>query len=250
MALVGRAAQLKRRAVLVKRHGHIADDGFVDELSTAVGKPGQIYMVGAQGTSSMCEELPPEMEVSVSEGESHAQAMLLDYHTQACSHAPGTKEGRDAALMRGWAGPQQALALQGRNTGSLCMCNAVVCMRQAGELVGLLAMHVGSGVRKCVVQAIHVAPKVRGPWKVPNHLWEHARSYVAGLAGGLAHAKGLKLVRFSLELPCCMSQKGAHFWIYRMGWDGDEMSRKAAAEWGKGTKWEPGSYGLWYHLHL
>ena len=182
VALVGRAAQLKCRAVLVKRHGHIADDGFVDELSTAVGKPGQIYMVGAQGTSSMCKELPPEMEVSVSEGESHAQAMLLDYHTQACSHAPGTKEGRDAALQREWAGPQQALALQGRNTGSLCMCNAVVCMRQAGELVGLLAMHVDSGVRKCVVQAIHVAPKVRGPWMVPNHLWEHARSYVAGLA--------------------------------------------------------------------
>ena len=132
VALVGRAAQLKRRAVLVKRHGHIADDGFVDELSTAVGKPGQIYMVGAQGTSSMCEELPPEMEVSVSEGESHAQAMLLDYHTQACSHAPGTKEGRDAALQREWAGPQQALALQGRNTGSLCMCNAVVSVHASG----------------------------------------------------------------------------------------------------------------------
>jgi len=244
VALVGRAAQLKHRAVLVKRHN--ADDGFVDELSTAIGKPGQIYMIGTRGASSVCKELPPEMEVSVSEEVSHAHAMLLEYHTQACSHAPDTKEGRDAALKRGWAGPQQALALQGRNTGSQRMCNAVVCMRQAGELVGLLAMHVEPGVRKCVVQAIHVAPKVRGPWKVPNHLWEHARSYVAGLA----HAKGLKLVRFSLELPCCMSQKGAHFWIYRMGWDGDEMSRKAAAEWGKGTKWEPGSYGLWYHLHL
>jgi len=104
---------MKHRAVLVKRHGHNADDRLVDELVTAVGKPRQVYMSGA-GASSMCEELPPEMEVSVSEGGSHAHAILLEYHTQACSHAPDTKEGRDAALERGWAGPQQALALQGR----------------------------------------------------------------------------------------------------------------------------------------
>ena len=250
MLLVGRAAKLKHRAALVKRHDHDADDGILDELLAAVGKPGQLYMA-CKGTgkaaSSVGKELPREMEVVLSVGEINAGAMLHAYHTHACNDAPNTKEGRDCALKRGWAGPQQALALEGRNRGSQRMCNAVVCMRQAGELVGLLAMHVQPGVRTCVVQTIHAAPKVRGPWNVPSHLWDSARACVADLA----RAKGVKKVRFSLELPQCMSQKGAHFWISRMRWEGDDLSTKAAEAWGNGeTQWTHGTYELWYQLQL
>ena len=77
-------------------------------------------------------------------------------------------------------------------------------------------------------------------------MWERAQACVVEKA----RAKRTALVRFSLELPCCQSQQGAHFWMRRMGWDGTEDARKAAEAWGRGEKWGPGTYGLWYDMKL
>ena len=161
-------------------------------------------------------------------------------------HLGCTLAGRDHALAQGWAAPQQAFALTGRNSGSDRMCNISIGIDFLGEPVGVLALSLDKSARACMVQAIHVAPRLRGPMQLPAHLWEKALESVAEAARG----KRSRSVRFSLEMPCCQSQQGAHFWICRMGWDGTEHARQAAQEWGLGVKWKPGTYALWYDLRV
>ena len=77
-------------------------------------------------------------------------------------------------------------------------------------------------------------------------MWERACARVAVEA----RAKRSPSVRFSLELPTCQSQQGAHFWMHRMGWDGTPDARKAAAAWGQNERWGPGTYELWYTMKV
>ena len=60
-------------------------------------------------------KLPEDFTVEVAHGERDACNAVLAYHAHTCDGAPDTKDGRDAALKRGWAGPQQAFALAGKH---------------------------------------------------------------------------------------------------------------------------------------
>ena len=96
-----------------------------------------------------------------------------------------------------------------------------------------------------MVQAIHVTPCCRGPgMQLPRRMWARAKECVVEKA----RAKGSRSVRFSLELPCCQSQQGPHFWIRRMGWDGTPEAREAADAWERGDSWKPDAYILWYEM--
>ena len=241
-ALFGRAAKLKRRANLVVSG---VDDEKIDDLTTGVGLPGQAFYVN-DSKGNKLPELPSNMQVKVWLGERDARAAVHTYHEHMCLGAPDTKAGRDHALAQGWAAPQQAFALSGRISGSAALCNISISIDCLGEPVGILGLSLHRSARSCIVQAIHVAPKQRGPMKLPAHLWKKALESAAEAA----RAKRSRSVRFSLEMPCCQSQQGAHFWICRMGWDGTEHARQAAQEWGKGVKWKPGTYELWYELDV
>ena len=238
MILNGGAAKNARRAELVARG---TPEDMLDELTAAVGLPGQpFYTTGGarlqHGATLM--ELPEQFAVDVAQGQQAAQAALGTYHSQMCNGHPQTADGRKAALDRGWAGPQQWLALEGHHRSSRRWCNLAITVRQDGEPVAILA--ISGGRRKCVVQAIHAVPKVRGPLCLPQHMWERAKTCV--------RAQSKALVRCSLELPCCQSQQGAAFWITRMGWDGTDEAKQAAEAWGRGEKWSVGTYELWYTL--
>ena len=108
--LAGRAAKLKRRADLVSRG--VDDEKILDNLVAAVGLPGQIFYVNGSNSDKL-PKLPGNMQVRVSLGERDACAASLAYHAHMCLGKPGIKACRDHALAHGWAGPQQAFALQG-----------------------------------------------------------------------------------------------------------------------------------------
>ena len=242
MILNGRAAKLVRRAELKARG---TPKELLDEMTAAVGLPGQPFHTQHGGqVSAKLAKLPEEFTIEVARGEGDACACVRAYHAHVCDGAPGTKDGRNAALKRGWAGPQQAFALAGKHPCSSRMCNLAICVRRAGELVAILAMSLSGDARGCLVQAIHAALSVRGPVRVTEHMWARAKACVAEQA----RAKRSASVRFALELPCCQSQQGAHFWITRMGWDGTQHARDAADAWGREKKWQPGTYELWYVL--
>ena len=241
--LSGQAAKLKRRANLVARG--VDDEEMLDEMTAAIGLPGQPFYVNGIKCKKLAK-LPGDMQVRVSHAERDACAAILAYHTHMCLGEPGNQAGREHALAQGWAAPQQAFALEGRHPGSNRQCNISIGIECLGEPVGILAMSLDRSARTCMVQAIHVAPRQRGPAQLPAHLWAR------GLECVLERARSQKSrsVRFSLEMACCQSQQGAHFWICRMGWDGTEHARQAAKEWGQGVKWKPGTYGLWYELDV
>ena len=109
----------------------------------------------------------------------------------------------------------------------------------------------------CLVQAIHVTLRARGPARLPEHLWVRAKqeltemptpqqpnhvvgSGVCGSRGARAAAREHRAcgsscasvrLRVQLEMACCQSKKGAEFWMGRCGWDGSEDSRKALRRW-------------------
>ena len=126
------------------------------------------------------------------------------------------------------------------------MCNLCVCIHGGEGVVGILAASVHSSIRSVSVQAIHVTPDQRGPLQLPAHMWRRACQYVEHNA----REKGVKRVRFTLEMPCCQSQQGAFFWIHRMGWDGTPEAREAARAWRTGMKWQNADYDLWYELEV
>jgi hypothetical protein len=241
--LGGRAAKVKRREQLLKRG--IEDEDTLTELTAAVGMPGVPFYVDRQsvGCSGNFPSLPTDVTLRLVEGEHAACDAVLAYHGHVCHGTPNTTQGREHALARGWAAPQQAFALAGRHASETRKCNLAVFMHHGEELVGMLAMSLDASARSCSVQAIHVALRVRG-MQLPLLMWEKAKVRVAEIASD----KHVRMVRFSLVLPCCQSQQGAHFWINRMGWDGTEQARLAAEEWVQGVKWKPGEYVLWYAL--
>ena len=165
-ALAGNAAKLWRRGKLRACHPE-ADDATLDEWTAAIGMPGDVLYTSLSTSSPRVPKLPLDMEVKVCEGEVDACATILGYHLHACDFAPEThlQAGREAGLTRGWTAVQQSFALSGRNSGSKKVCNIVVSVLKAGMPVGLLAMSSYSAARFCLVQAIHVAPSARGPWR-------------------------------------------------------------------------------------
>ena len=242
-ALTGQAAKIKRRANLVSQG--FLDEEILDELTASVGLAGQVFYVN--GSNGKLPELPGNMRLKVRVGERDACAAARAYHAHTCLGSPGTEAGRDHGKAQGWAGPQQAFALAGKHPGSdEHICNMCITAEDQGEPVGILALSLDRSARGCAVQVIHVAKRVRGPMQLPAHLWAKALECVAETARG----KGSRLVRFSLVMACCQSQQGAHFWMCRMGWGGTEHARQAAHEWGLGLKWKPGTYELWYELHV
>ena len=249
MILSGNAAKLARRAQLVARD---TPEELLDELTAAVGLAGHPFYHGGlhggqlhHGDNSTLKELPDAFTMDVAHGDA-ACAALRTYHTHVCNGAPETKVGREAALKRGWTGPQQSLALAGHHQASTRMCNLAITVHGAGEPVAILAMSLSANAHDCSVQAIHAAPKVRG-LRVPEPMWTRAKTVVAERARAQSRRVS---VRFSLELPCCQSQQGANFWITRMGWDGTPHAKEAADAWGRGIKWESGTYELWYKLEV
>lgn len=204
-ALFGGAAKNHRRALLVRSGAGAFSDKVLDELIKSVGLPGQVTYT-AHSPYAMMSTLPPQPQASdivVTTGRG-ARDVLLAYHGSACSGSPDTEAGIADAVERCWSAPMHRLALEGKAVGSKKVCNAVVCLHMAGEHAGLLAMHVDADVRMCIVQAIHIMPKFRGPWQFSRRMWELARSWVAERA----RVKKTKLVRFSLEMACSHSQQG------------------------------------------
>ena len=154
-ALAGRAAKLKRRANLRSRG--VDDDDTLDELTAAVGLPGQIFYVNGSNSDKL-PKLPGNMQVRVSLGERDACAASLAYHAHMCLGAPDTKAGRDHALAQGWASPQQAFALRGRISASARMCNISIGIDCLGEPVGILALSLDKSAQACTVQAHGAQP--------------------------------------------------------------------------------------------
>ena len=251
-ALFGGAAKNHRRAVLLRSGAGSFSGKILDELIKSVGLPGQVTYT-ANSPYAMMSTLPPQPEASdivVTTGRG-ARDVLLAYHGSACSGSPDTEAGIAEAVERCWSAPMHRLALEGKAVGSKKVCNAVVCLHMEGEHAGLLAMHLDADVRMCIVQAIHIMPKFRGPWQFSRRMWELARSWVADAA----RVKKTKLVRFSLEMACSHSQQGCYFWITRMGWDGTADARRAAHEYacagaGEKKKWATGQYECFYNLHI
>ena len=222
----------------------------------AVGLPGHVFYPRRedQVSAGMLMEMPDDFTVAVAQGTENACAAALEYHAHLCNGDPDSEHGREHALARGWAAPQQAFALQGkkrtegnRMEGTTRYCNLVVRVYRAAEQVAILACSLSQrGQRGCLVQAIHAAPSVRGPLRLPERMWERAKRCIAEQA----LEEGRSEVRFGLEMACCQSQQGAHFWITRMGWDGTEEARKAAGAWERKEKWLVGQYVCWYDLKL
>ena len=214
-------------------------------MTSTFGQPGQPFFSSSVPQQPLCE-LPSGVRTVVWREESTACHAALEYHKHTCLGRPHTKSGRDHALANGWTAPQQAFALAGHHPGSKHMCNLCVCVLGEEGAVGILAVSVQPSARAAIVQAIHVTPSMRGPLQLSSRMWHTTCTCVAEIA----REKGEKLVRFSLELPCCQSQQGAYFWIYRMGWDGTVDARKAAKAWRSGRKWLVGEYALWYKMEV
>ena len=249
-ALFGGAAKNHRRAVLLRSGAGSFSGKVLDELIKSVGLPGQVTYTAncPYAMVSTLLPLPEASEIVVTTGLG-ARHVLLVYHGSACSGSPDSEAGIADAIDRSWSAPMHRLAFEGKSVGSKKVCNAVVCVHMAGEHAGLLAMHLDADVRMCIVQAIHVMPKFRGPWQLSRRMWELARSWVADVA----REKKKKLVRFSLEMACSHSQQGCHFWITRMGWDGTADARRAANEYaceGEKKTWGTGQYECFYDLHI
>ena len=116
--LGGGAAKVKRRSQLLARG--VTDPTILDELTKSVGLPGVPFDVNvASRYGNSIPQLPDAYKVQQVTGEQDACAVLLAYHERTCDGRPDTVAGRDYALARGWAGPQQALALAGHHPGSL-----------------------------------------------------------------------------------------------------------------------------------
>ena len=212
LALSGNAAKKKRRSVLLARG--VTDADMLDEMTASVGLPGVPFVVGA--SLPTLPTLPAGYEVQQVTGEQEACAALLTYHRCICNGRPDTKDGRDYALARGWAAPQQALALKGHHPESPShRCNLLISIHHQDVPVAVLAMSLTADARHCSVQAVHTPPRQRG-LQLPALMWHKAKECVACIA----RSRSARKVKFTLALACCQSQQGAHFWIHRMGWDG------------------------------
>ena len=124
--------------------------------------------------------LPEDLfTIEVCEGEETCLGSLREYHRVRCEDQPATEIGRSVADDQGWGGQLQRLAADGCPTGSRSICNTLVIVHErcTGEAVGLLAMCFTS--RGCLVQAIHVVPRLRGPLRLPEQLWRKARAKIA-----------------------------------------------------------------------
>ena len=245
--LAGRAAKLKRRSQLVTRAQGVPDADMLDEMTASVGLPGIPFVVDVDFSSgNSLPSLPAEYVVQHVIGEKDACDALLAYHVHTCNGRPDTKAGRDHALARGWAAPQQALALVGHHPGKPThRCNVLISIHHRDAPVAVLPMSLTACARRCTVLAIHVQPRQRG-LQLPAHMWGRAQECVALIAR--RKARSVRLVKFTLAMPCCQSQQGAHFWIHRMNWDGTEEAKEAALAWHTRKKWKPGTYELWYEM--
>jgi hypothetical protein len=236
------AADLRRRDPLLQSE-------ILDELVAAVGRPGQIYLTNAKPRHDWpLPPLPEGAQVLVLTGPEAVHA-LRAYDAHACRGSPDVSAGPEAGVVRGWAAPQQHLALEGTPIGSRKVCNAVVLVRISGEPAGVLSMHLDPAhARSCVVQAIHVMLSWRGPFELSRHLWQQARTWVTETA----RAKGCSHVRFSLETSCGQSQQACHFWIGRMGWDGTQDAKRAARGYSSGVvqKVQVGVYECFFDLRI
>ena len=227
----------------------VTDAGILDEMTASVGLSGTPFLVDVASRSGSLppSNLPAGYEMQQAIGEQVACAALLTYHRCICNGRPDTKDGRDYALARGWAGPQQALALAGHHPGSPSQrCDVLISIHHQGAPVAVLGMSLGGKcARGCSVLVIHVHPQQSG-LQLPALLWDNAKACVASQARTGPHP--VRLVKFTLALPCCQSQQGAHFWIHRMNWDGTEEAKQAAEAWNQGVKWKVGTYELWYDM--
>ena len=214
----------------------------------------QLVNVGAAGVpyATTAGVLPPLMPfpedlftMEVCEGEETCLRSIREYHRVRCEDQPVTEIGRSVADDQGWGGQLQRLAADGCATGSHSVCNTLVIVHErcTGEAVGLLAMCFTS--RGCLVQAIHVVPRLRGPLRLPEQLWRTARAKIACEAREQQRCS----YRVTAETACNQAPAAAVFWIYRgCGWEGSADAAKAAASWMCGdhssSSIVPGQYQL------
>lgn len=250
LVLAGRAAKNKRRSELVARG--VTDADILDEMTTSVGLSGVPFVVDVASRKGKLptSTLPVGYELRQVIGEQEACDALLRYHSSMCHGSPDTQIGRDYALSRGWAAPQQALALAGHHPGfPTSKCNVLISIElkanadSTTEPVAVLAMHLKANARYCSVLVIHVPPQQRG-LQLPALLWDGAKACINKIARNFHRAA----VKFTLAIPCCQSQQGAHFWIHRMHWDGTDEAKEAAKQWNQGVKWKVGTFELWYDM--
>ena len=268
LVLAGRSAKLKRGAQLRARG---VNEELIEEELQGVGLPGEDFLVS--GELVALGTLPDRFSIAVLHGDA-ARTALKNYHNDRCNGAPDTQKGMQCALAVGWTAPQQKLALEGRNWHDGPMCNlAVVAVDKSGS-AGIMAIAYHS--HACLVQAIHVTLRARGPARLPEHLWVLAKQELTemptpqqpnhmvgsgcGSRGARAAAREHRAcgsscasvgLRVQLEMACCQSKKGAEFWMGRCGWDGSEDSRKALRRWMAGDSSfssKTGQYEMWYDI--
>ena len=208
LVLAGRAAKNKRRSELVARG--VTDADILDEMTTSVGLSGVPFVVDVASRKGKLptSTLPVGYELRQVIGEQEACDALLRYHSSMCHGSPDTQIGRDYALSRGWAAPQQALALAGHHPGfPTSKCNVLISIElkanadSTTEPVAVLAMHLKANARYCSVLVIHVPPQQRG-LQLPALLWDGAKACINKIARNFHRAA----VKFTLAIPCCQSQ--------------------------------------------
>ena len=152
----------------------VGNEDLIDEHVQGVGHPGEGFDLAGDIAAGELGPLPPRFLLSAAYDEEALQ-VLLAYHAACCGpEGPHVRAGRDYALARDWTGPQQALALSGRNESEGPLCNLVVLAKAGEDMVGIIALAYHWDA--CVVQCIHVRPHARGPARLPEHLWARAKS--------------------------------------------------------------------------
>ena len=235
----GAAAKSCRRKQL---QGRALDGSDIETQLINVGAAGVPYATTA-GVLPPLLPLPEDLfTIEVCEGEETCLGSLREYHRVRCEDQPATEIGRSVADDQGWGGQLQRLAADGCPTGSRSICNTLVIVHErcTGEAVGLLAMCFTS--RGCLVQAIHVVPRLRGPLRLPEQLWRKARAKIACEAC----EQQRRSYRVTAETACNQAPAAAAFWIYRCGWEGSADAVKAASSWMRGDNPSivPGQYQL------
>ena len=96
------------------------------------------------------------------------------------------------------------------------------------------------------LRVVHVVPTERGSARLPERLWRHLRAMLQ-VACTDRHERR-RVVHLSVE--CDRAPQVAHFYLTRLGWEGDTSAQRAARAWadGKRANHEPGDFMMWHTL--
>ena len=128
--------------------------------------------------------------------------------------------------------------------GRLGWCAWQYVCRRGDVRIALVAAEVKA--RGIELRVIHVVPSERGTARLPERLWRHLRAMLQVACKD--RPKRCRAVHLSVE--CDRAPQVAHFYLTRLGWEGDTSAQRAARAWadGKRANHEPGDFMMWHTL--